>query len=82
MDIDYTGKIERDVEIIKDTVVTGMIVGNVEVHKGATLTLRGMVIGKITVRAGAKLDVPGTLIGEVIDQGGDIVTTGMVIDSV
>ncbi len=62
-------KIRRSVRIREDSVIAGIIEGDVTVDRGKSLKVAGMIVGNLLIRAGAKATIIGTVIGDVENKG-------------
>ncbi|KIL46946.1 hypothetical protein KP77_25150 [Jeotgalibacillus alimentarius] len=72
------GKIEDNIEIEEDTVLRGMIVGDVQVIGSAEFILSGMVVGDITLYENTNVYIRGTVSGDVINKGGSLEVYGVI----
>jgi hypothetical protein len=80
--IEIKSKIEHDITISEETILRGMIVGNVTVAMGGTFILHGMVTGSLYLKPGSETVIHGTVSGDVINQGGSLLVFGNVLGKV
>jgi cytoskeletal protein CcmA (bactofilin family) len=73
-----TGMVENNLQVIVDTRLDGMIVGDVKVEAPAVFLLNGTVTGSVTVCAGARVEVRGMVGGDVLNVGGDLHVYGTI----
>ena len=71
-------KIEGPYYIEQDTILKGMVTGNLIIDGGVHLDLRGMVTGNLIAKAGSYIDIYGRIVGTVINEGAEITIHGMV----
>lgn len=75
--IDYVQK--GNLDFAEDTVlVTGMIIGDVQVRKGALLDLPGTLEGNLVVHSGAAVQLRGKVTGNATNLGGALYVSGSV----
>ena len=55
-------KIEGTYRIEQDTILTGMVTGNLTIDRGVHLDLRGMVMESLIAKAGSHIDIHGMLL--------------------
>lgn len=72
------GKTEGNIKIKENTVLRGMIVGDVKVLESAEFIISGMIIGNVTVHENTKVYIRGTVNGDVINKGGYLEVYGIV----
>lgn len=70
--IEIEGKLERNITIDEDTILKGMIVGDVVVLGSAEFVLRGMMEGNLSIRENTTVYLNGTVNGDVINNGGSL----------
>jgi hypothetical protein len=66
---DYSGKIDHDVDVIGDLIISGQMNGNLIIRHGARLHLLGQTNGDITVLSGGSLHQSGQLNGDLTCHG-------------
>ena len=71
-------KIEGPYHIEQDTILKGMVTGNLIIDGGIHLDLRGMVTGNLIAKAGSYIDIRGMVVGTVINEGAEITIRGVV----
>lgn len=76
--VEIREKIENDVTIKEDTVLKGMIVGNVNVIEYTEFHLRGTVVGNLNINENTLVILRGTVNGDVVNNGGKLEIYGMI----
>ena len=72
------GKVEGNVTIDEDTILKGIITGNVTVTRDAEFALRGIVNGNITIFESSAVYLRGVVNGDVINNGGSLEVYGII----
>lgn len=62
-------KIEKDITIQSNTVLTGMIVGNIEIKNSAEFYVYGTVTGEININKNSKAIIHGIVTGSIFNNG-------------
>lgn len=75
------GKVEKDLVIENDALLSGMIIGNVVVGEGVNFKLNGMVIGNLLISLNSTVRINGTLNGNVKNIGGNLEVYGVISGS-
>ncbi|OIK05542.1 polymer-forming cytoskeletal protein [Bacillus sp. MUM 13] len=71
-------KIEGNLTITNDTILHGMVIGNVEVIGFTVLEISGTINGEMIVNKGNTVILHGTVNGDVINNGGDLAVYGTI----
>ena len=71
-------KIEGPYHIEQDTILKGMVTGDLIIDDGVHLDLRGMVTGNLIAKAESYIDIHGMVVGTVINEGAEITIHGIV----
>ena len=76
--LEIKNKVSGPYHVREDTIITGMIAGDLIVEGKIQLDLRGMVTGNVIAKAGSSIEIHGMVIGTVVNRGAEITIHGMV----
>lgn len=71
-------KIEKNVLIIENTILSGMIVGDVVVKEMINFEVNGMISGNVLVSKDANVIINGTVNGNIRNSGGHLEILGTI----
>ena len=74
---EYGGIVNGGLTVTGRARVTGVVNGGLALAAGANVKMPGTVNGGATVGEGAKLHLSGVLNGPLVNQGGQVVITGV-----
>jgi len=74
-----TEKIEGDFRVETDTILSGIVTGDVVVSKDCTLILRGMIVKNLILDEGSFVEIYGMVKQNVFNNGGKLKIYGMII---
>lgn len=75
---EMTKMIKGDLILEQNTVLKGMIVGNVTVKSDVEFIVHGQITGNVFIRENSNVIVNGQINGDVINDGGYLEIYGMV----
>ena len=67
--VDFSGKIDHDIEVTADLTISGQVNGDVTVHPGGRLRMSGQMNGHVVVLEGGHLSQSGQLNGDLRCRG-------------
>lgn len=67
--IDIRTHIQGDFTVDKDSILHGMISGNVLVKNSIRFTVYGMINGNVTIEKNSRTEIRGTIQGNIINSG-------------